>query len=55
MKVIEEKNGYKLGINENPAVAHLEEEKRYQVETPDGERFSGGKKSITRLFEKLSA
>lgn len=55
MKVIKEKNGYKLGINENPDVAHLKEDRRWQMEEPDGDRFSGNKESITRLFEKLSA
>lgn len=54
MKVIEEKNGIKLGINDNPDVAHLEEFQRYQVENELGERFSGNEKSIRRLFEKLS-
>ena len=54
MKVIMERNGFKLGINENPDVAHLDEEERYQIEQPDGELVSGGKKGITRLFEKLS-
>jgi len=54
MKVIEEKNGYKLGINENPAVAHLPEEKRYQVETPDGDRFSGNERGIRKLFQQYT-
>jgi hypothetical protein len=54
MKVILEKNGYKLGINENPDVAHLPEEDRYMIEQPDGETFVGGIKGINRLFEKLT-
>jgi hypothetical protein len=54
MKVIEEKNGYKLGINENPDIAHLKEDRRWQVEEPDGDRYSGNKESITKLFNKLN-
>jgi len=54
MKVILERNGYKLGINENPDVSHLPEEDRYMIEQPDGETFVGGIKGINRLFEKLS-
>lgn len=51
MIIVEEKNGYKYGINDNPDVAHLEEERRYQVETPAGDKFSGNQKSIRKLFE----
>lgn len=54
MEVIEEKNGYKYGINDNPDVAHLEEERRYQLEYPDGSRVSGNKETIARLFLKYS-
>ncbi len=51
MKVIEEKNGYKLGINTNPDVAHLEEYRRYQLQFPEGERVSGRKETIEKLFK----
>ena len=54
MKIIEEKNGIKLGINDNPDVAHLEEKLRFQVELGTGERFSGNESSIRKLFAKLS-
>jgi len=54
MKVIEEKKGYKLGINENPDVAHLPEEMRYQVETPDNDRFSGNELSIRKLYKQYT-
>ena len=55
MKVIEEKNGYKLGINDNPDVAYLDENRRYQIETPEGEHFSGREESIRKLFDKWTA
>jgi hypothetical protein len=51
MKVIEEKSGYKYGINENPDVAHLEEYRRYQLQFPEGERVSGRKETIEKLFK----
>jgi len=54
MTVIEEKNGYKFGINENPDVAHLPEEDRYQLEFPDGDRVSGNKETIAKMFLKYS-
>jgi|ADurb_Gel_03_Slu_FD_contig_61_1452171_length_621_multi_1_in_0_out_0_1 hypothetical protein len=54
MKVIEEKNGYKFGINENPDVAHLPEEDRYKLEYPNGEHVSGRKETIAKLFLKMS-
>jgi len=54
MRVIKEVNGYKLGINENPDVAHLKEEERYMIEEPDGETFVGGVKGITRMFDRLT-
>lgn len=54
MKIIEEKNGYKFGINENPDVAHLPEEDRYKLEYPNGEHVSGRKETIAKLFLKMS-
>ena len=54
MKVIEEKSGYKYGINENPDVAHLPEEDRYKLEYPNGEHVSGRKETIAKLFLKMS-
>jgi len=54
MKVIEEKNGYKFGINENPDVAHLPEEDRYKLEYPNGEHVSGRKETIAKLFLEKS-
>lgn len=54
MKVLEEKNGYKLGINDDADVLHLPEERRYEILEPDGDRYGGSKKGITRLFEKLT-
>jgi len=54
MKVVEEKNGYKCGINENPDVAHLPEEDRYKLEYPNGEHVSGRKETIAKLFLKMS-
>lgn len=54
MKVVEEKNGYKFGINENPDVAHLPEEDRYKLEYPNGEHVSGRKETIAKLFLKMS-
>jgi len=54
MTVIEEKNGYKFGINENPDVAHLPEEDRYKLEYPNGEHVSGRKETIAKLFLKMS-
>lgn len=52
MQVKEERNGYKIGINDNPDVAHIEEQKRWQIEYPTGERYSGNEQSIRKLFEK---
>jgi hypothetical protein len=54
MIVIEEKNGYKLGINDNPDVAHLPEERRYQIQYPDGDRFSGNETTIRKQFAKIT-
>ena len=54
MIIVKERNGYKLGINDNPDVAHLEEERRWQMEEPDGDHYSGNKESITKLFIRLS-
>jgi len=54
MTVIEEKNGYKFGINENPDVAHLPEEDRYKLEYPNGEHVSGRKETIAKLFLEKS-
>jgi hypothetical protein len=54
MKVLKEVNGFKLGINDNPDVAHLDEDQRYMIEEPDGETFVGGVKGITRLFDTLT-
>lgn len=54
MNIVKEYNGYKLGINDNPDVAHLDEERRWQMEEPDGSRYSGNKISITKLFIRLS-
>jgi len=51
MQVKEEKNGFKIGINDNPDVAHLEEQKRWQVIFPTGEKYSGNEQSIRKLFE----
>lgn len=55
MKVLKEQNGFKFGINDNPDVAHLPVERRYQVETPDGDRYSGNKASVKKLYEKFIA
>jgi hypothetical protein len=55
MKVIEEKNGYKIGINENPDVAHLEETRRYQLQFPDESRVSGRRQTIEKLFARLTS
>ena len=52
LKVVEEKNGYKLGINTNPDVAQIPEEKRWMIEFPNGERFVGNQSSIMRMFKK---
>ena len=49
MKVIEEKNGYKFGINENPDVAHLPEEDRYKLSIRTGACFRQ-KETIAKLF-----
>lgn len=54
MKQIAEKNGYKYGINDNPDVAHLEENRRYQLEFPDGDRVSGNKATIEKMFAKYT-
>ena len=54
MIVIKETTGYRYGINENPDVAHLEEERRYQLEFPDGDRVSGNKLTIEKLFAKYT-
>jgi len=54
MQIKEEKNGYKIGINDNPDVAHLEEFKRWQIEFPTGEKYSGNEQSIRKLFEKVA-
>ena len=54
MKVLEEKNGVQLGINENPDVMHLPEEKRFMVIEADGDEFVGNEKTIRRLFAKLT-
>jgi hypothetical protein len=55
MIIKEEKNGYKLGINDNPDVQHIEEGKRWMVETPDGERFVGNERSIRKLYTQYSS
>ena len=52
LDVKEEKNGYKIGINTNPDVAQIPEEKRWMIEFPNGERFVGNQSSIMRLFKK---
>lgn len=52
LDVKEEKNGYKIGINTNPDVAQVPEEKRWMIEFPNGERFVGNQSSIMRLFKK---
>ncbi len=54
MKQIAEKNGYRYGINDNPDVAHLEENRRYQLEFPDGERVSGNKATIEKMFKRFT-
>ena len=52
IKVVEEKKGYKIGINTNPDVAQIHEEKRWMIEFPNGEHFVGNQSSIMRLFKK---
>lgn len=52
IKVVEEKKGYKIGINTNPDVAQIPEEKRWMVEFPNGEHFVGNQSSIMRMFKK---
>ncbi len=54
MKVVEERNGYKIGINENPDIKHIPEEKRWKLEYPDGQHVSGNEATIRRLFAKMS-
>lgn len=54
MKVVEERNGYKFGVNENPDVAHLPEDERYKLEYPTGEHVSGRKETIAKLFLMLT-
>lgn len=52
LDVKEEKKGYKIGINTNPDVAQIPEEKRWMIEFPNGEHFVGNQASILRLFKK---
>jgi len=52
MKIIDQKNGYVIRINENPDVQHLPENERYQLVYPDGSVFSGSEKAIRKMFER---
>jgi hypothetical protein len=55
MKVLEEKNGYKFGINDNPnIIGTVVEEKRYQIEFPNGEHLSGNKSTVRKLYDKYT-
>ena len=52
MKIIDQKNGYVIRINENPDVQHLPENERYQLVEPDGDVFSGSEKAIRKMFNR---
>lgn len=52
--VKEEKNGYKLGINLNPDVAHLPVENRWKIEKPNGGQESGDERDIKARFKALT-
>ena len=52
LEVKDEKNEYKIGINTNPDVQQIPEEKRWMIEFPNGEHFVGNQSSIMKLFRK---
>ena len=54
MDLKEEKNGYKMGINTNPDLANIPEEKRWKLEFPNGDRVSGNQSTIMKLFKRFS-
>jgi len=49
---IEEINGFIIRLNPNPDVAHLEDDKVYQIVTKDGQVLaSGNKNTIYKLVQ----
>lgn len=53
--VLYEKDGVKVRLNPNPEVAHLEDDRVYQMVFPNGNRFSGDKSTIEVLMGDTDA